>query len=174
MGYKIELSKSANKLLNTTSAQGLIPQVRKEFAKKGPIKFRRAILADMNTGISPVKGQRWGAYSASYKKQIDRGTGYLALATGSKTKGIVTLRVTGELWKSLKVYTNSIYFSSFRMIIEFTDFLADIHNRRGAGKIKKVRRMLPTKQGEQFNRTLTKVVINSLKDAASTVVKNFK
>lgn len=174
MPFKLELSKSAQRLLNTSIKNGLIPSVKKTFAKNGPKRFRRNILADMNNGVSPVKFQRWGKYSDSYKKQIEKGTGYLALATGSKSKGTVTLKVSGELWKSLAVYTNGAYFSSFRMIIHFKDFLADIHNRRGAGRSKVVRRMLPTKKGEEFNRTLTKGLVDDIKRAASTVVKSFK
>jgi len=39
--------------------------------------------------------------------------------------------------------------------IGFDNELFDIHNNKGAGKSKTIRRMLPTEQGETFNRSIT-------------------
>ena len=62
----------------------------------------------------------------------------------------VNLKVTGKLMKSFysDVVRNDVKFG-------FTDPLFDIHNNKGAGKSKTIRRMLPTKQGETFNRSIT-------------------
>ena len=91
----------------------------------------------------------------------------------SPTKKIspVNLRLSGGLHKSLKVNTKGGFLSNFRLIVLFKNKLADIHNRLGAGKSKVIRRLLPTKKGESFNRTITAVLFSEVKKSIERVVK---
>lgn len=173
MGFELKVNKSTAKLLDTANIGSLVPRLRQEFSKTGPKKFRRDILDDMNAGVSPVKGKRWAKYSDSYKKAINTPR-IKRLATGSKLTSPVNLRLTGKLWESLSTKTTPTFFSSWRLIIAFDNFLADIHNRRGASKRKVVRRLLPTLPNEEFNRGLTNKLVSYIKLAASTVVKDFR
>lgn len=91
----------------------------------------------------------------------------------SPTKSIspVNLRHTGGLHKSLVVRPSKL--GGKALIIQFKSKLADIHNRLGAGKSKVIRRLLPTKNGETFNRKINTVLFNELKKAVDKVAKQF-
>lgn len=91
----------------------------------------------------------------------------------SKKISPVNLRLSGGLHKSLFAKTTGGLNSAYRLVVGFTDKLADIHNRQGAGKSKVKRRLLPTKSGEQFNRRITSTMLNELKKAATIVVNQF-
>ena len=171
MGFKIKLSRSTERLL----AGGLVPDVRKEFSKNGPIKIKQAINQDMIKGISPVKGGgKWTKYSPSYKKEISKGTSSrMRAAAGGKRITPVNLRLTGQLHRSLKVSTTGGFLRAFKLVVAFNDFLADIHNKQGAGKSKVIRRLLPTESGDQFNRRINDVMFDQLKKAVATVAKKF-
>ena len=159
MGFKVTVAPKFRKLLKG----GLVDETRKEFSKRGPVKVKQAIIQDMIKGISPVKGGgKYKKYSDSYKKAIK--AGYV----GSKRPTPVNLRVTGELHRSL-----TSFFKGRSLFIQFKSFLADIHNRQGAGKSKAVRRMLPTNEGEQFNRRINSVIFGELKKAVDKVAKRF-
>ena len=175
MVFKIKLSKGTKNLLDRRTKKGLIPQVRKDFNKKGPVKVKQAIVQDMIKGISPVKGKgKWGKYSDSYKEEIDTNTSKkMRDASPTKSKTPVNLRLTGKLHRSLKVFSAGGFLRKYRLVVEFNNFLADIHNRRGAGKSKKVRRLLPTESGEFFNKRVTDVLINELKKSADRIAKIF-
>lgn len=196
MPLTITLSPKLKKLFNANSKSGLVSQVRKEFSKRGPIKVKQAIVQDMIKGVSPVKGKgKWKRYSKSYKDQIKGKvrfftSGGVVVAikakrgkrisnnvtkSASPTKQIspVNLRLTGELHRDLKVFTSGGFLRSFRLVARFKNKLADIHNRRGAGKSKVVRRLLPTKNGEQFNKRITTVILAQMKKAADMVVSKF-
>lgn len=198
MPIKVEVSKGLQALLDNRSARGLVSKVRQQFNKKGPKVIKRAIIQDMVLGISPVKSSsKWVRYSSSYKEQIQgkaaffRKGGKVVKVTDPKqveklnrdfrakqspTKRIspVNLRLSGELHKSLFSKTMGGFIKEpYILLIGFKHFLADIHNRRGAGKSKVVRRMLPTKKGESFNRRITSTIFNELKKAADIVAKQF-
>jgi len=117
--------------------------------------LEKEIVKSIERGVSPVKGKiRFPNYSRSYQKEIRAGR------VDGKRARPVNLKVTGELLKS-------IFFKITKkgVLIGFDNFLADIHNRRGAGKSKVVRRMLPTNQGEEFSRSITlrmREVLNKL------------
>ena len=112
----------------------------------------------MARGESPVAGKSWRAYSGIYKRKIRTEKYYRDL--GKKTTP-VNLHLTGDTIKSLKVRPTKSGFTTW-----FQSPLADIHNRRGAGSGKVVRRMLP-KRGERFK----KVIIDKLKARYSRLVK---
>lgn len=200
MGIKITLTKSAQRTLGLKSVNGrlvkdtslLVPEVRKEFAKTSLKPIRKALLRDVTKGISPVDGYgKFPVYSKSYKDVINgkgmfrkvggktifikgvRDEALLSAASPVKRRSPVTLRLTGQLHNSLKLGTSGGFFKSFRLIFNWVDFLADIHNRRGAGKAKTVRRMLPTEDGEDFNKTITDVILDRLNKAAKTIAKKF-
>ena len=148
----------------------LVQDIRVDFNKRGPQEFRKAILADMNKSISPVKGKgKWIRYSASYIKKIQ---GELGITWGKQVSP-VNLKLSGELHNSLKVFGVGLLSKTYVLRIQFDDFLADIHNRRGASKKKVIRRLLPTENGEEFNYGLTRVLLNSLKASVGRVVARF-
>ena len=170
MGVKITISNKLTRLLKSSESRGLIKEVRKEFAKKGPIKVKQAINQDMIRGISPVDGKgKWKKYSDSYKEEIRQGKSKkMKGAKPSKRINPANLRLSGELHNSLSTYVRGKTF-----FIKFSHFLADIHNRRGASKKKVIRRMLPTKKGEKFNRTIESTFLGELKKAVDKVAKSF-
>jgi hypothetical protein len=169
MTIEIKTSKKLEKLLASSKRKGIIQDIRDEVEKqRTPTKFKREIIRDMNAGISPVqKAGKGKKYSPSYKKAI--GTPSLQKkAVSTKSISPVNLRLSGALHKSLKVFTKGN-----ALIVQFNHFLADIHNRLGASKKKVVRRLLPTKQGERFNRNLEGFLFSEIKKAADKVAKQF-
>ncbi len=226
MTFKITTSRKFKKLLKDNDKDGLIPKVRKEFKKKGPLKVKHAIVQDMIRGISPVKGGgKWAKYSVSYKDIIKNRAAYRVIkgkvvrfskfdditskeakslraskealsqirgkqkdakqlikelnadyhkaASPSKRISPVNLRHTGKLHRSLKVFMKGGVLRRASLVIQFKHFLADIHNRRGAGKSKKIRRLLPTKKGETFNNRINTVMLDELKKAVDKIAKQF-
>ena len=167
MPIYIKKSAGLTKLLAGTP---IISEIRKDFNSRGPNTFRKAILADMNKSISPVKGKgKWIKYSDSYIKAIRGELGN----TWDKQISPVNLKLSGELHYSLKVYGVGLLSKIYVLRVQFTDFLADIHNRRGASKKKVIRRLLPTENGEEFNYGLTQLLLRSLKESVGRVVKKF-
>jgi hypothetical protein len=167
----------------------IISDIRKEFDRRGPNEFRKAMLADMNKSISPVKGKgKWVKYSDSYIAQIKGELGFITkggkvipvspyIDLGSlydKQVSPVNLKLSGTLHNSLKVFGVGLLSKVYVMRVQFNDFLADIHNRRGASKKKVVRRLLPTENGEEFNYGLTQVLLRSLREAVARVVDKYK
>ena len=196
MPIKVELSRNMKKLLQPNSKEGLVAKTRQEFSKRGPAKVKQAMVQDMIVGVSPVKGKgKWKRYSKSYKDAIKgkvrffrKGGKVVAIKpkrgkrisnnvtkNASPTKQIrpVNLRLSGGLHKSLKIFTRGGFLRNFRLIFLFKSRLADIHDRRGAGKSKVIRRLLPTRRGEQFNIKITNTIITELKKAADIVAKQF-
>ena len=201
MTLKVTVPPKLKKLLDPNNKEGLVAQTRKEFSKRGTIKVKQVIVQDMIRGISPVAGAgKWKRYSPSYKDVIrgratyfkqgrrtvrvgkskstqrfvnSRHRDFQAKAKPTKQVSPVNLRYSGGLHRSLKVFTTGGVLRNFRMITQFKNFLADIHNRRGAGKSKVIRRLLPTNQGERFNRRIEQTIITELKKAADFVAKQF-
>ena len=191
MSLEIDISEDLKKLLSTVRNDGLIPQVRKEFSKKALVPIKRAIIQDMIIGLSPVNGfGKWVKYSQDYKDVISgkakfRGKGkgsyrteekdeeFFSKSSPTKLISPVNLRHSGGLHKSLFTRTFGGIKQRFRLLIGFDSFLADIHNNRGAGKSKVIRRMLPTEKGEKFNRRITSTIREELNNAVKTIVKQF-
>jgi len=111
------------------------------------LKFE--IIDNILSGISPVKGQkRFAKYTPRYKSAIRKGK---VRSRGERVRGKsispVNLKATGTLLNSLTCKVQGD-----RIKIAFTDFVAEFHNVTGpAGRKDKIRRMLPTKKGEEFN-----------------------
>ena len=118
-------------------------RIQKEFSRRSCPTYKKAIIRSMKDGKSPVRRKRWVKYSQSYIRAIL--TNPLLKALGKRIRP-VNLKVSGELWRSLECNQKGN-----RVVIAFTDFLADIHNRQGASRKKVIRRMLPTNDGELFN-----------------------
>ena len=126
-----------------------IRKIQTDYSKKLPRILKRSILSEISKGISPVrsgtKKGRWDKpYSPSYIKAIREGR----IGHGKATTPI-NLKVTGKLWRSLNVVQR---LNSVRAT--FKSKIADFHNRRGAGASGAIRRMLPDRKGENFNRTI--------------------
>jgi hypothetical protein len=169
------------------------------FIQAAPKVIRDAILVEIGSGRSPVDGGQWDRpYSASYLASIRGDIMFRfikklqmvvplpgpdpVIFQFDKKPSPVNLKLSGQLLEALEVRTklNS-------MIVTFKDTmrrklgnekkvisnseLADIHNRIGAGASGAIRRILPTVDGEDFNRTiqlkmdqlLRKVVRDSIK-----------
>ena len=145
-----------------------LKSIRKEIVKESkksfkPLLKRLIIDESIAKGISPVKGKRrYKAYSRSYRDQIRAGR----YRRFRKSVRPVNLKLSGELHKSFFVS-----FKNNRIVIGFKNKLADIHNRLGAGKSKVVRRMLPTRPKEEFNRRISKGIRDELKDIISKVLR---
>jgi hypothetical protein len=209
MPIKVKLSRELQKLLSS-SDNGLVPSIRKEFSKRGPTKVKQAIVQDMIKGVSPVRGGgKWKRYSNSYKEVIRGKAAYRTLKNGkviriapdagqkgkskkgrlnlisdlnadfkasqNPTKRVspVNLRLSGALHRSLFAETKGGFLRAYRLVIGFKNKLADIHNRLGAGKSKVIRRLLPTKNRETFNRRITLTIVTELEKARDKVVKQF-
>lgn len=201
MGVKFTIDPKVQAALGITVVNGkivdrrdsrLLESIRKDFAKTAPNQIRKTVLRDISKGISPVKGfNKFQKYSKSYKDVIlGRGTFrkfggktvymqgvrddfLLEAASPKKKTSPVTMRLTGQLYNALKVFTNGDYREKFRLVFDWRDFLADIHNRRGAGKSKVVRRLLPTNSGEEFSKEITDDILTRLKKSVSRIVDRF-
>lgn len=133
----IDFSNVKKKLIRYQSES--IKAVQREI---GPL-----ILNDIKNGRSPVQGfVRFQKYSESYLSSIKSGR-YAFL---DKKKRPVNLTLSGVLLESLKIDS-----TDKQIEISFTDELFNIHNSKGAGKSKVIRRMLPTNEGEFFNKSIT-------------------
>ena len=105
----------------------------------------QAVKKEISQGKSPVEGEgRLRGYSPSYSNQIKVSLGRL----GKRVRP-VNLYLTGKLMASgyVKPVTDGV-------AIGFSDKKAVYHDRDGAGKSKVLRRMLPTRKGEIFSRTI--------------------
>jgi len=202
MGVKFKLTKKAKQTLGLGLQGGritsdiaksiIVDKVREEFSKSAPKEIRKALLRDVTKGISPVEGfGKFKKYSESYKDVIAgkgmyrqvggktvffegvRDEALLSAASPKKKRSPVSLRLTGQLHNALKLFTTGGFTDKFRLVFDWRDFLADIHNRRGAGKSRAVRRMLPTSAGEEFNRSINETILDRLKRAAFKVAKRF-
>ncbi len=169
------------KITSKNIPRNVFKQIRKEFAKSGTNarSIKKQIIEDMAAGVSPVEGKRWAKYSQSYKDVIRGKVSFRKIGgkvvklnkpdsnVVGKGKSVspVNLRLSGGLWKSLKVSTTGRL-----IIVAFEDFLALVHNSLGASKKKVIRRMLPTEPNERFNEGITQVIEKGVKKAIDIVV----
>ena len=121
--------------------------------------LKKEVVGSIERGVSPVNrgGVRYKKYSDSYRNQIKSGR------FSGKRVSPVNLKLTGELLASFFVKINRK-----SITVGFDNRLADIHNRRGAGKSKVIRRMLPTNKGETFSRSIILRIEDALKDIKKT------
>lgn len=143
---RVDLSDAVNQL-NQFSNAGI---------KLAANEIEKKIISEIEAGRSPVKNvkRRFPRYSDSYRKTIKKSRGIFA----SKRVSPVNLKLTGKLLQS--IFSRSV--GSSKVQIGFDNFLADIHNREGAGKSRIVRRMLPTNPGETFTDNIFKAVLARL------------
>jgi len=157
--------------INLKQLKKHIIKVQKEVIKKrslAPIQI--GIIRSILRGVSPVKGKgKFKRYSKSYINQIR--TAALGIP---KNTSPVNLKLSGQLLKSFFIKGKIKRKKGAELEIGFKDELADIHNRRGAGKSKVVRRMLPTKAGEQFTRRINTTIQKIFQRAIKKVVAEFK
>lgn len=129
--------------VNTKNLRKKIDKAKSQVGAAIEKELRKEVLKDIKAGRSPVKGQgRFKRYSDSYRKLIKRSLG------GIKKPSPVNLELTGELLDS--VFTQV---KNNKVTIGFKDKKFEYHNE-GKGNLP-VRRILPTKGGEEFNRSIT-------------------
>lgn len=107
------------------------------------------------------------------QKVKDLNADFRAKQNPKKQVSPVNLRLSGKMINSFRVFSNNAFNQSYKLIFEFRNFLADIHNRLGAGKSRVVRRMLPTNRGERFNRRISSTIVVELNKAVDTTLKKF-
>lgn len=148
---------------NIKQITDLIKRFTRDSQRGSERLIEAAIRKDILRGVSPVKGKRFKKYSDSYRKKIGAGK------IQGKSKSPVNMKLTGEMLRSLKAKVRGI--RTFRVVITFNDFKADIHNRLGAGKSKVKRRLLPTRSGEEFNDTITDKILRHLSKALDRITR---
>jgi hypothetical protein len=124
---------------------GFIGNIQKRFIDQAPAVLSKGILTSISRGESPVDSGEWKTpYSDSYLKAIDTNPIFRLLG---KKKSPVNLKLTGQLLSSLKIRPNGN-----KLEVSFTDKLALYHNKELTGRL---RRMLPTEDGEVFNKEIS-------------------
>jgi hypothetical protein len=137
---------------------GFIGSIQKRFIDQAPNILSKGILTSISRGESPVEDGEWKTpYSDSYLNAID--TNPILRLLGKK-KTPVNLKVTGQLLSTLKIRPNGN-----KLEVSFTDKIAVYHNKELTGRL---RRMLPTEDGEVFNKEIS-LKLNLL---LRSVVKN--
>lgn len=160
MRYKFRAKKTKG-ILNQAILKSKLRKISDQFYRKGRVLLQKEIISALERGTSPVAGvkARFEPYTESYKKQIKRIPG--------KSVRPVNLKVTGKLHDSLFFKKKPRSF-----IVGFNNFLADIHNRLGpAGRKDKVRRMLPTRDGETFKRNILRKIRDLLEEITKKTLK---
>lgn len=179
------------KITTSLALKTLIPLTRKAFINNDTrSKIIDAIDASVGRGRSPVLGKRWKPYSDSYAKKKGR-------------KKPVDMKLTGDMRKSLKArkvlrrVLGVTVGTKNALRFFYNSETAKYHEVLGAGQIpsskykksgelKKnfkredskqtgsvVRRLLPYKNGERFNKTITnqinRIFRKSVADAVRTL-----
>jgi len=176
--------------VNLKHTKNLLKNVRWSFGDIAPDRAKFAILKSILRGISPVQGEKFQQYSKGYKEQIRGEATYFTKGgkvfriPANKGEKIDTvprkegkrisprnLKLTGGLLRS--IFASVTKFKPLVITLGFKHKLADIHNRRGAGRSKVVRRMLP-REGEKFKKHIRDAIHNSLVDAVKKVVNKIR
>ena len=142
MSIEKELNLAVNKIFE---------DVTRKWQPEAMRLLKQEIKSFLEDGVSPVKGfGRFKSYSPTYTNQIMAGK----YKEYGKRVRPVNLNLSGDMIDSL--YTRSDKLGE--IIVGFTDELADIHNRQGAGKSKVKRRLLPH-ENEEFSRVITEKLL---------------
>jgi hypothetical protein len=139
-----------------------IDNFNKQLNKGTLEEFKIEVESQIKRGISPVEGiKRFDKYSESYREAIKEQYG-----EAKKKKGKVSpvdMTLSGDMLDSLKVVNRS-----GKTYLEFTGketgLRAYYHNDSGAGKSRKIRRLLPDKDGEKFNSVLQRTLVRIIKE----------
>lgn len=121
--------------------------VEKEFCRKNSEKreLEASIVELIVQGKSPVKGKQFGKYSKSYAKR-KRGS--------EDDRTPVDMTLSGKMLSLFKVIKRR----SGAVDIEFKNkYPAYYHDVEGAGKKKRIRRLLP-RDGEEFKASIQRVI----------------
>jgi hypothetical protein len=138
------------------SLKQLLPNVIKGSQRRLGEPLLESVKKEISIGKSPVDGEtRFRGYSDGYITSIKRGLG----SRYGKRPRPVNLNLTGKMLASgtTKPVENGIE-------VSFKDKKAEYHNDMGAGKSKVIRRLLPTRPGETFSRTIWKKVNKFIQD----------
>ncbi len=148
---------------NFKDLENLIPKIRKEFLRRSKRELETLIVDNsISKGISPVEGKgKFQKYSKSYKDAIKAGR----YAKYSKTISPVNMKLSGEMLESFDVKENG---NSLK--VSFDHELAEIHNDKGAGQSKVIRRLLPNKQGERFKASILRGILDLLDSAIAKIL----
>lgn len=139
----------------------LFPTIQSRFSSEVGRPLLEAILDVTSKGLSSVRGVgRFQGYSDSYREAILGGK----FSKFEKYVRPVSLKLSGAMLAS----GTASEASKGKVRITFSDFKADIHNRRGAGKSKVVRHFLPTNSGETF----TQAVLGKVTDALGRIISD--
>lgn len=129
------------KIRSSLTLKTLLPDIRAAFVNDKVKKaIREEVIDTINSGISPVNGNKFERYSEKY----------------AKAKGVsrnkVDMLVTGRMLRSLQIRkTKSSFF------LYFTSKIAGYHNTGGENLPE--RRLLPTKNGERFADKIQKLIL---------------
>lgn len=146
---------SAKVNLSLGNLKKLFPAIVAGFQKAIPKALIAAVIQEIKQGKSPVEGQgRLVEYSPSYKDAI----GYKLGRQFGKRERPVNLSLSGKMLLSVNVRERKS-----GVTIGFSDKKAEYHDELGAGKSKTLRRMLPTRTGETFSRTIMSKIIKVLR-----------
>jgi hypothetical protein len=148
---------------NLSGLDSLMNEVSRTAVSRLEKPLKERIIKDITSKVSPVQGQRFSRYSENSKK-----------------RGLINLRDTGQFYRSMFIKTKNTSQGS-KLFVGFNPYkkngktfnLAEIHNSLGAGRIKKISRILPTESGETFNRSLTSFIQRTVDSAIKSVIARF-
>lgn len=131
--------------LNLKQLEGFLKKAQPAFNEGAVDKLGGEIDASIGKGLSPVKGvARYDQYKPSYQASIKAGR----QGAGKRVRP-VNLTKTGDLRKSQKVKE-----AKGKVSVEYRDYKAPFHNEGTPNMAR--RPLLPTRQGEEFSRVITK------------------
>ena len=135
-----------------------MPEIKETFKNDLSRPLINIIKKDILKSVSPNRSKRFPRYSASYGKAKKK-------AGHPRT---VNLKLAGEMLKSLTATKRR----GKPLDIEFEDEKAVYHNDTGpGGNKKKIRRVLPSNHGEEFNSKIIMLIGNILKRSVFRVIK---
>lgn len=142
----------------------LVPDIKREYQKELRRTTLKSIIVDNNIlkGKSPVLGQgRFAPYSNVYRNAIRKGR------IKRKTRvSPVDLKLSGQMLRSFFVRR-----TRRSVQVGFQDAKADIHNRRGAGRKRVIRRLMPTEEQDQFNAAIQRDFKSLLRKAVRRIIR---
>lgn len=146
--------------LNIKQLEGFLKKAQPVFNDSAVGQLGEEIDASISKGLSPVKGlARYDQYKPSYQASIKAGR----QGAGKRVRP-VNLTKTGDLRKSQRLKD-----VRGKVSVEYKDYKAPFHNE---GTPKMARRpLLPTRQGEEFSRTITKFLKELAKKSIDAVLK---
>ncbi len=143
----------AVKITFKSTLASFLPNINKDFTREMKRTLADRIVETITSGISPVTGKKFKGYSNKY-----------AIFKGRKEP--VDMVLSGNMLESLNVVssgTNSVDISMDSPIAVF-------HNDLGAGTSRVIRRLLPSREGEEFTRALQNRINKAINQIVSKEV----